>query len=66
MQHKRHECCVPVFDPAKLSNEQQAHMGEAAFRGHERHNEEKRGGEEKKNNPKHSSGVHVYSHYRRF
>lgn len=32
IQHKRHECCVPVFDPARLSNEQQAFMGETAFR----------------------------------
>lgn len=42
IQHKRHESCVPVFDPAKLSNEQWAHMGETAFRGRERHNEEKK------------------------
>lgn len=34
MQHRGHESRVPVFDPAKLSNEKWAHTGETAFGGH--------------------------------
>lgn len=32
------QCCVPVFDPDALSNEQHAHTGEK----HDGHNEEQR------------------------
>lgn len=32
------QCCVPVFDPDTLSNEQRSHTGER----HDRHNEEQR------------------------